>query len=90
LVDDPAADHGNQQAAIQSIAPKIGCTEETPRCGVREAERAAVPGAEARAGDAARVKAPEREMRQLRRANEIPRRASECRAQAGLDRPSKR
>ena len=90
MVADHAANHGNQWAAIQSIAPKIGCTAETLRRWVRDAERAAVPGAEARAEEAARVKALEREVRELRQANEILRKASAYFAQAKLDRPLKR
>ena len=79
MVGDHTADHGSQWAAIQSIAPKIGCTE-----------KAAVPGTEARAEEAARVKALEREVRELRQANEILRKASAYFAQAEFDRPSKR
>ena len=90
MVGDHAADHGSQWAAIQSIAPKIGCTAETLRRWVREAEKAAIPGEEARAEEAARVKALEREVRELRQANEILRKASAYFAQAELDRPSKR
>ncbi|MGB3167764.1 MAG: IS3 family transposase [Alteraurantiacibacter sp.] len=76
MVGDHAADHASQWAAIHSIAPKIGCTAETLRRWVREAEKAAVPGAAARAEEAARVKALEREVRELRQANEILRKAS--------------
>ena len=90
MVGDHAADHGSQWAAMQSIAPKIGCTAETLRRWVREAERATVPGVEARAEEAARVKALEREVRELRQANEILRKASAYFAAAELDRPLKR
>ena len=90
MVGDHTADHGSQWAAIQSIAPKIGCTAETLRRWVRETEKAAVPGTEARAEEAARVKALEREVRELRQANEILRKASAYFAQAEFDRPSKR
>ena len=90
MVGDHASDHASQWAAIQSIAPRIGCTAETLRWWVRDAEKAAVPGAEARAEEAARVKALEREVRELRQANEILRKASAYFAQAELDRPSKR
>ena len=90
MVGDHAADHSSQWAAIQSIAPKIGCTTETLGRWVREAERAAVPGAAAQAEEAARVKALEREVRKLRQANEILRKASAYFAQAELDRSSKR
>ena len=90
MVGDHAAEHASQWAAIQSIAPKIGCTAETLRRWVREAERAAVPGAEARAEEGARVKALEREVRELRQANEILRKASAYFAAAELDRQLKR
>ena len=49
-----------------------------------------MPGADARAEEAARIKALERENRELRQANEILRKASAYFAQAELDRPSKR
>ena len=90
MVGDHTTDHESQWSAIQSIAPKIGCTVETLRRWVREAEKAAVPGAEARAEEAARVKALEREVRELRQANEILRKASAYFAMAELDRPLKR
>jgi transposase-like protein len=90
MVGDHAADHESQWAAIQSIARKIGCTAETLRRWVREAEKASVPGAAAQVEEAARVKALEREVRELRRANEILRKASAYFAQAELDRPLKR
>ncbi len=90
MVGDHAADHASQWAAIRSIASKIGCTAETLRRWVREVEGAAAPGAEARAEETARVKALEREVRELRQANEILRKASAYFAQAELDRPSKR
>jgi len=90
MVGDHAEAHGSQWAAIQSIAPKIGCTAETLRRWVREAER----DADARLGPAgdekARIKALEREVRELRQANEILHKASAYFAQAELDRPSKR
>jgi transposase-like protein len=90
MVGDHAADHESQRAAIQSIARKIGCTAETLRRWVREAEKAVVPGAAVRAEEAARVKALEREVRELRQANEILRKASAYFAMAELDRPCKR
>ena len=90
MVGDHAEAHGSKWAAIQSIAPKIGCMAETLRCWVREAEKAAVPSAEARAEEAARVKALERENRELRQANEILRKAGAYFAAAELDRPSRR
>ena len=90
MVGDHAPGHGSRWAAIRSIAAKIGCTAETLRRWVRETEKAAVPGADARAEEAARVRGLEREVRELRQANEILRKASACFAAAELDRPLKR
>ena len=64
-----AANHSSRWTAIQSIRQKIGCTAETLRKRVRGAEKVAVPGAEARAEEAARLKALEREVRERRKAN---------------------
>ncbi len=73
-------------AAVKSIAPKIGCATQTllewvKRQGVDTGARAGVTTAEAR-----RVKEPEREVKELRRANEILKLASAFFAQAELDR----
>ena len=73
-----------------SIAAKFGCTTETLRRWVRQAEQdsGARPGMTS--DDRARVRALEREVRELRQANEILRKASAWFAQAELDRPLKR
>ena len=78
--------HGSQWAAIESIAGKIGCTAETLRLWVRRAERdqGKLPGLTT--DERARMKALEREVRELRQANEILRKASAYFAQAELDR----
>ena len=90
MVFDHQAEHPSQWAAINSIAGKIGCTGETLRHWVRQAERD--PGL--RGGptteDSAKIKALEHENRELRQANEILRKASAYFAQAELDRPFKR
>ena len=39
LVQEQTAEHGSQWAAIEAIAPKVGCTSETLRRWVRQAER---------------------------------------------------
>jgi transposase len=90
MVLDHQADHASQWAAIGSIAPKIGCTAETLRRWVRQAERdqGLCPGPTREEQD--RIKALERENRELRQANEILRKASAYFAQAELDRPLKR
>lgn len=76
----------SQDDAIRSIAAKIGCSGETLRHWVRQAERdqGLRPGPPNTEQE--KVKALEREVRELRQANEILRKASACFAQAELDR----
>jgi len=82
-------EHGSQWEAIGSIAAKIGCTRETLRQWVRQAERdsGARPGLTT--SERERLKDLERENRELKRANEILRKASAYFAQAELDRRPK-
>ena len=89
MVLDGAGEHGSQWAAIGSIAAKIGCTSETLRRWVRQAERDRGGRAGPTTEDRERIKALERENRELRQANEILRKASAYFAQAELDRRSK-
>ena len=89
MVLDGAGEHGSQWAAIGSIATKIGCTAETLRRWVRQAERDRGKRAGPTTEDRERIKALERENRELRQANEILRKASAYFAQAELDRRSK-
>jgi len=86
LVLDHEKDYGSQWAAMVSIAEKIGCTAETLRKWVRQAERdeGRRPGLSTE--ERQRLKELERENRELRRANEILRKASAYFAQAELDR----
>jgi transposase len=74
MVGEHRADYGSEWAAITSIAGKIGCT--------------AGPAAQA-ASERERLKLLEREVKELRRANEILRKASAYFAQAELDRQGK-
>ena len=90
LVLDRQKDHPSQWAAIESIAPKIGCSSETLRKWVRRAERDNGHRPGPTSDDLARLKALERENRELRRANEILRKASAFFAHAELDRPMKK
>ena len=89
MVLDHQAEHPSQWAAINSIAGKIGCTGETLRGWVRQAERDQGLRGGSATEDSARIKALERENRELRQANEILRKASAYFAQAELDRPGK-
>src|SRR3954465_15271509 len=79
-------EHASQWTAIGSIAAKIGCSGETLRKGLGQHERAAglQDGMTSEMRD--RLKALERENRELRQANEILRKASAYFAQAELDR----
>lgn len=86
MVFEHRGEHGSQWAAIQSIAAKIGCEAETLRLWVRRHERnhGLRPGVTTAEQD--RLKQLEREVRELRQANEILRKASAYFAQAELDR----
>src|SRR5919199_2856391 len=86
MVFDHQGDHASQWAAIVSIAAKIGCTAETLRGWVRQAERDQGKRAGPTSEERERIKALERENRELRQANEILRKASAYFAQAELDR----
>jgi transposase-like protein len=89
MVREHRNDYPTEWAAISSIAGKIGCTGETLRGWVRQAERDAGERAGLTSDERARLKALERENRELRQANEILRKASAYFAQAELDRRSK-
>jgi len=86
MVFEHEKEYSSQWAAINSIAPKIGCTPETLRTWIRQAERdqGIRPGMTSAERD--RMKELERENRELRRANEIIRKAAAFFAQAELDR----
>lgn len=87
LVLDHEESYGSQWAAMRSIAAKIGCSPETLRNWVRQAERDAGERAGPTRDEKARIKELERENRELKQANEILRKASAFFAQAELDRP---
>ncbi len=86
LVLEHQGEHGSQWAAISSIAAKLGCTAETLRKWVRQAERDTGRRPGLTTADQQRVRELERENRELKRANEILRKASAYFAQAELDR----
>ena len=81
--------HPSQWATIRSIAGKLGCTAEALRRWVRQAERDGGTRPGSTTDDRQRVKALEREVLELKRANEILRKASAYFAQAELDRRPK-
>lgn len=87
---DQVGEHPSRWAAITSITAMIGCSDHTllewvKRAEVNSSKRAGVP-----TELADRLKALERENRELRQVNEILRRASAYFAQTELDRPFKR
>ena len=86
LVFEQEGEHGSQWAAITSIAGKIGCTPETLRGWVRRAERDSGKRPGLTTDERQRLKDLEREVRELKRANEILRKASAYFAAAELDR----
>ncbi len=89
MVSEHRGEHASEWAAISSIAAKIGCTAETLRGWVRQVERDQGGRAGPTSEERGRIKALEREVRELRQANEILRKASAYFAQAELDRRSK-
>ena len=89
LVLDHEHEHASRWAAISSIAAKIGCTGQTLNEWVKRAEVDAGRRAGLPTDMTARLKALERENRELRQANEILRKASAYFAMAELDRRSK-
>ena len=89
MVFEHAAEHTSQWAAIESIASKMGCSAETLRHWVRQAERDTDSRPGLTTSERERLKELEREVRELKRANEILRKASAYFAQAELDRRPK-
>jgi transposase len=86
LVLDQEGEHASRWAAVSSIAAKIGCTAQTLHEWVKKAERDSGERAGVPTDMAAKLKALERENRELRQANEILRKGSAYFAQAELDR----
>ena len=86
MVLDHEGDHASRWATVVSIAAKIGCTPQTLNEWVKKAEVDSGRKPGVTTDMAAKMKALERENRELRQANEILRKASAYFAQAELDR----
>ena len=89
MVVEHREEHRSEWAAIQSIATKVGCMPETLRLWLRQSERDRGERSGPTTDERERIRALERENRELRQANEILRKASAYFAQAELDRPFK-
>jgi transposase-like protein len=89
MVFEHAGEYPSQWAAIRSVAEKIGCANEVLRRWVRQAERDAGHRPGLTTDERQRLKQLERENVELKRANEILRKASAYFAQAELDRRAK-
>ena len=85
MVFEHGSEYGSQWEAIRSIAEKIGCSAETLRKWVRRIEIDSGFRGGLTSDEQSRLKELEREVRELRRANEILRKASAYFAQAELD-----
>ena len=87
---DHQTEYNSQWAAMRSIAEKVGCTAETLRKWVRQSEIDQGSRNGTSSAELERLKALERENRELKQANEILRKAAAFFAQAELDRRPKR
>jgi transposase-like protein len=90
MVFEHEREYSSQWPAIVSIASKMGCAPETLRTWVRRVEIDTGRRDGLTSDERMRIKELEREVRELRRANEILRKASAFFAQAELDRRPKR
>lgn len=89
LVLDHAAEHPSQWAAMRSVGDKLGIRTESLRRWVRQAERDAGQRPGLTTSERDELKRLQREVGDLKRANEILRKAAALFAQAELDRRAK-
>lgn len=89
MVREHQPDHPSEWATIQSVAAKLGCTPQTLHNWLRKAQVESGQRGGLTISERDRMKALERENRELRQTNEILRKASAYFAQAELDRRSK-
>ena len=89
MVAEHRSEYGSEWEAIRSIAEKIGCSAEALRTWVRRTQVDAGEKPGITTDERARMAELEKENRELRRANEILRKASAYFAQAELDRRPK-
>ena len=89
MVQEHASEHPSQWAAVRSVAEKLGCSTEALRRWLRQAERDQGHRPGLTTDERQHLKALQRENFELKRANEILRKASAYFAQAELDRRGK-
>ena len=89
LVEEQQKDGSSEWAAIQSLSEKLGCVPETLRRWVRQSQRDQGTRPGLTTDERAKLKQLEKENRELKRSNEILRKASAYFAQAELDRRPK-
>ena len=87
LFREQRPDYASDNKAYRAIAPKLGCSPDTLRAWCIQAARDAGERGGLSTADKARIKELEREVKELRTANEILKKASAYFAQAELDRP---
>ena len=87
LYREQRPDYASDNAAYRAIASKLGCSHDTLRAWCLQAARDAGEGSGLSSEEKARIKELEREVKELRTANEILKKASAYFAQAELDRP---
>ena len=90
LFKENRPDYASDNAAYRAISSKLGCSPDSLRAWCRQAERDAGERTGLTSQEKARLKALEREVRELRQATEILKKASAYFAQAELDRPFRR
>jgi len=86
LVREQRSEHPSLWAAVESIAPMIGCTSQTLLGWVKQEQVESGERDGVTTSERERLKTLEREVKELRRANEILKLASAFFAQAELDR----
>lgn len=84
LFRENRSDYTSDNAAYRAIAPKLGCSPDSLRVWCQQAERDAGERAGLTTAEKDRIKDLEREVRELRQANEILKKASAYFAQAEL------
>lgn len=90
LFNEQHSEYRGDNAAYNAIAPKLGCAPDSLRGWCRKSERDASTRNEPTSEEKAQIKDLEREVREIRQANGILKKASAYFAQADLDRPFKR